>query len=131
MPWMKVDLVDGSTWVAIPGILYDHNNQVIDSVSDFAAYIDAIGLTEIQTFAWFNPCTQESESYARYPFPPYWQGTDFAIYPGQGIEIQASPACTLPLRFGQGYVRHLVCTADTTDYYCEWLGQEEFDKLEG
>ena len=135
MPWMKVDLhkiPDGSgiNQIGIPGILYDEDNAVIDTADKLAhLYMyDYLGLP-VENIKWYNPCTQATESYSLMPWG--WSGDNFNIYPGQAIEIVVSNDCTLPLKFGQGYKKHLICTTDSTDYYCEWFGQEEFDPLEG
>ena len=132
MAWMKVDLnhngTKGQNWIGIPGILYDEDDQVIDTALKLGAYFDYLGLTSASsTFTWWNPCTQTMEALGR--LFGTWMGTNFKIYPGQGIEITVGADGVLPIKFGQGYKKHLICT-ETVAKYCEWSGQEDFDSLE-
>lgn len=131
--WMKVDLKTGDTneknWVAIPGILYNSNNAVIDTASDLAPYLEAI-CADVSALVWWDPCDQATKSYSKLS-PGRWGGDDFNIYPGQGIEIDIDADCTIHLIFGQGYKKHTICNDGTNDIYCEWSGQEGFDALEG
>ena len=129
MPWMRIELRASANAIGIPGILYDHNNAVIDTASDLGAYVEYLSLP-FGTFSWWNSCTAAYESYS-YIAPGFWVGANFNIFPGMGIEVQPLSACTLPLKFGQGYTKHLICNDGSDDFYCEWLGQEEFDQLEG
>lgn len=133
MGWMKIDLKTGAinkkNWCAIPGILYDTNNAVIDTASDFGPYLEAIS-ANVSAISWWHPCLQASQSFSKLG-PGNWRGTNFNIYPGQGVDITVSADCTIYLLFGQGYKKHIICNDGVNDIYCEWLGQEEFDPLEG
>lgn len=132
--WMKVDLnyheISGINWVGIPGILYDHNNQVIDSSKDLGAYTVFLGL-DINNFAMWNSCTQTIQSLSW--TGTRWVGTDFEIYPGMGLRIVINSDCTLPLNFSCESLNHSICD----DLYCEInfgnvsLSLETVDPLEG
>lgn len=121
----------GANELGIPGILYNQNNQVIDNAIAMAAYLDYLGTFAAGTvLGWYNPCTQNTTSYTKIAYYPFWSGGNFSIYPGMALRITVPADVTIPLKFGQGYKKHLICT-ETAAKYCEWSGQEEFDYLEG
>ena len=112
MGWMRFDFVNGLNCLGLPGILYDHNNQIINTVSDLALYTDYLSLP-IKSFNWWNSCTQTVKSYSQ--LFGGWVGDNFNIYPGQGLKIRTTSECVLFLIFEQKYIKSLVCG----NKYCE------------
>ncbi len=85
-----IELITGRNWIGMPfNTTINDAYELIRAIDDTAqpsGVCDKVG--------WWNPTSQQMETYGKLPFPPWYGGTNFEVKPARGYEVKVTADTT-------------------------------------